>query len=110
MRIRPLFRWYDMYIGFYWDRKARSLYCIFLGLGIVLDFDPSLAINQRRIDLIHKKYTDEGLTKAETTELDFLQNEFFQALEDLHPRNNDQLEATLDKIEARLKQRRQAKE
>lgn len=26
MKITPFFRWYDLWIGAYWDRKARVLY------------------------------------------------------------------------------------
>jgi hypothetical protein len=26
MTITPFFRWYDFWIGFYWDRHARALY------------------------------------------------------------------------------------
>lgn len=26
MRIRPIFAWYDFWIGIYWDRRLRRLY------------------------------------------------------------------------------------
>jgi hypothetical protein len=42
MRIRPIFAWYDFWIGLYWDRKARRLYVFPLPMiGMVLDFGAS---------------------------------------------------------------------
>lgn len=39
MRIRPLFAWYDIWIGVFWDRKTRKLYILPLPcIGIVVTF------------------------------------------------------------------------
>jgi hypothetical protein len=39
MRIRPLFAWYDLWIGAYWDRKAHALYVLPLPmLGFVVEW------------------------------------------------------------------------
>ena len=27
LTVRVSFAWYDLWVGFYWDRKARALYC-----------------------------------------------------------------------------------
>lgn len=40
MRIRPLFAWYDIWVGCYWDRAARRLYVLPLPcLGFVVQFE-----------------------------------------------------------------------
>lgn len=40
MRIRPLFAWYDLWIGAFWDRLKRRLYVLPLPcIGIVFEFD-----------------------------------------------------------------------
>jgi hypothetical protein len=39
MSVRPLFAWYDLWIGVFWDRKAKRLYVLPLPcIGVVLDF------------------------------------------------------------------------
>ena len=39
MKIRPLFAWYDLWVGAFWDRKARKLYLLPLPcLGVVVEF------------------------------------------------------------------------
>lgn len=39
MKIRPLFAWYDLWVGVFWDQSKRKLYILPLPmLGIVLDF------------------------------------------------------------------------
>ena len=39
MRIEPLFAWYDLWIGFYWDRRARVLYVLPVPmLGVKISF------------------------------------------------------------------------
>jgi len=40
-RIKPLFRWFDFWIGLYWDRHGRRLYVLPLPMcGVVLQFAP----------------------------------------------------------------------
>lgn len=39
MRIRPIFAWYDLWIGVFWDGKKRRLYILPVPcLGIVIKF------------------------------------------------------------------------
>jgi hypothetical protein len=39
MRIQPFFRWYDLWVGAYWDRHARVLYvCPLPMLGVAIHF------------------------------------------------------------------------
>ncbi len=39
MRVEPIFAWYDMWVGFFWDSKNRWLYMLPLPcLGIVVKF------------------------------------------------------------------------
>jgi len=26
MKVKPIFAWYDFWVGFYWDKKKRNLY------------------------------------------------------------------------------------
>lgn len=41
-RIRPLFAWYDLWVGAYWDRRHARLYLLPVPtLGIVIDFQQS---------------------------------------------------------------------
>lgn len=42
MRMRPLFAWYDLWIGVFWDRKSRKLYILPVPcLGVVITFRPT---------------------------------------------------------------------
>ena len=39
MKIKPLFKWFDMWVGFFWDSKGRKLYILPLPcIGIVIEF------------------------------------------------------------------------
>lgn len=41
MTIRPLFAWYDLWVGVYWDRAKRRLYILPLPcIGVVVEFKP----------------------------------------------------------------------
>lgn len=38
MRIRPLFAWYDFWVGIFWDRSKRRLYILpFPCVGICIE-------------------------------------------------------------------------
>ena len=40
MRIRPIFAWYDFWVGFYLDRKGRKLYLLPIPMfGLVIEFE-----------------------------------------------------------------------
>lgn len=40
MSVRPIFAWYDMWVGAYWDRDRRRLYVLpFPMIGVVISFD-----------------------------------------------------------------------
>ncbi len=38
MKIRPVFAWYDGYIGYYWSQKTRTLYLMVPMFGIAIEF------------------------------------------------------------------------
>lgn len=39
MRIKPLFAWYDLWVGIFWDRAKRRLYVLPIPMiGVVIDF------------------------------------------------------------------------
>lgn len=39
MKVRPLFAWYDLWIGVFWDRQKRKLYVLPLPcIGFVVEF------------------------------------------------------------------------
>ncbi len=42
MSVRPLFAWYDLWIGAFWDRKSKRLYVLPLPcVGVIFDFGPT---------------------------------------------------------------------
>jgi hypothetical protein len=34
MKVRPFYRWYDLYVGIYVDRHEPALYLVVLGFGL----------------------------------------------------------------------------
>lgn len=43
MRIKPVFAWYDLWVGVYWDRHNRRLYVMLLptlGFVVLVRGDP----------------------------------------------------------------------
>jgi hypothetical protein len=39
MSVRPLFAWYDLWVGAFWDRKSKRLYVLPLPcVGVVIQF------------------------------------------------------------------------
>lgn len=39
MTVRPIFAWYDLWVGAFWDRQKRKLYIFPVPcLGVVLNF------------------------------------------------------------------------
>lgn len=44
VKVRPLFAWYDLWIGVFWDRQKRRLYVLPLPcIGFVVEFGRRVA-------------------------------------------------------------------
>lgn len=46
MSVRPIFAWYDWWIGGFWDRKKRRLYIMVPLVGIVIQFRPTAHVSE----------------------------------------------------------------
>lgn len=43
MIVRPVFAWFDLWVGFYWDRRHRRLYILPLPcIGLYIEFGRQL--------------------------------------------------------------------
>lgn len=40
MTIKPFYKWYDFYVGAYWNGRKKKLYLVVLGFGIRIRFGP----------------------------------------------------------------------
>lgn len=41
MKVRPVFAWYDLWVGIYWDRASRKLYLLPVPCcGVCLEWRP----------------------------------------------------------------------
>ncbi len=39
MKVTPFFRWFDLWVGMYWDRAGRALYvCPLPTVGVKIEF------------------------------------------------------------------------
>ena len=38
MRVSPVFAWYDLWVGAYWDRSHHRLYLMIPMVGLVMQF------------------------------------------------------------------------
>ena len=53
MKMAIIFRWYDAHVGFYWDRKDRSLYVFPIPmLGVRLSFGDRCRMERRLDDML----------------------------------------------------------
>ena len=61
MTISPIFAWYDLWIGAYWDRKAHRLYVLPLPcIGFVISFGKAIvaAIDAKQTKNEARKWPD----------------------------------------------------
>ena len=61
IKIRPFYRWYDFYIGLYYDRIDKILYLVFLGFGLKI-YRPqkTTVIDQFTMNSVSPVYNDKG--------------------------------------------------
>lgn len=70
MKIKPIFRWYDIWIGFYWDKDNRVLYCFPIPMfGLKIQFKNKF------------EWTEDTLLHAEFHENLFGGGDFFDSVE-----------------------------
>lgn len=52
-KVAPLFAWYDLWIGAFWDRTSRKLYILpvpCVGIVITFPIKPVMGMSQQEID------------------------------------------------------------
>lgn len=61
IKIKPFYRWYDFYIGLYYDRIGKIVYLVFLGFGLKI-YRPqkTTVIDQAQINSVSPVYNDKG--------------------------------------------------
>lgn len=65
MSIRPIFAWYDFWVGIYWDSASRRLYLLPIPCcGVVLDFGPVTTMQSQMKDVTVRAQAQEPTTDA----------------------------------------------
>lgn len=74
MKIKPLFAWYDLWIGFYWSKESKTLYFLPIPMiGISLCFSKETKIDHIMNKMIGDAYE---LPPKKLTEM----SDYFKAL------------------------------